>query len=64
MHVISTPRIGRFLREVGRRAVPGAPAPAPSAEEMARFLAVSRRYGYWNATPEENARVGLSMPPG
>ena len=31
-------------------------------EQLARFLAVAERYGYWNATPEENAAVGISLP--
>jgi len=27
--------------------------------EIQRFLNVAARYGYWNAKPEENARVGI-----
>jgi hypothetical protein len=61
MLVISTSRIGRFFREIGKPAVPGAPAAPPSPEEIARFLKVSEKYGYWNAPPEENARVGLRV---
>ena len=26
------------------------------------FLQTSERYGYWNATPEEKPRVGISLP--
>ena len=26
------------------------------------FLAISDRYGYWNATPEENAAIGITVP--
>ena len=40
----------RFFREV-----------AGSTPE--HFLAVSERYGYWNATPEESAAVGLPVSP-
>ena len=50
--VVTTARIGRFFREVGR----------PSADPLATFLAVSERYGYWNATPEENAAIGIVLP--
>ena len=32
--------------------------PPPVPDE--RFLATAERYGYWNATPEENAEVGLA----
>lgn len=27
----------------------------------ARFAAISARHGYWLATPEENAAVGIQM---
>jgi len=45
MIVVSTNRMGRFLREL-----------ASAPEE---FLETSERYGYWNATPEENAEIGV-----
>jgi hypothetical protein len=50
MFVISTAKIARFFREV-----------AGSTPE--HFLAVSERYGYWNAMPEESAAVGLPFSP-
>jgi hypothetical protein len=28
---------------------------------MQRFLKTAERYGYWLATPEENAAVGVSL---
>ncbi len=59
MLLVSTARMGQFFREIGKRTTPGAPAVPPSPEEIAHFLEVSERYGYWNATPEENAKVGL-----
>lgn len=48
MLIVSTAKLGRFFREVA-----GAPLP--------RFLAIAERYGYWNATPEENAAVGVRL---
>ena len=57
-----TTRQSEFFQEVGTRAVPGVYAASASREAIQRFLKVSERYGYWNATPEENARVGLSVP--
>ena len=48
MHLVTTATMARFFREV-----------AASPEE---FLAISERYGYWNATPEENAAIGLTVP--
>ena len=49
MYVVSTATMARFFREVA-----GA---GPD-----RFLAISARYGYWNATPEGNAAIGLTVP--
>jgi quercetin dioxygenase-like cupin family protein len=57
--IITTNRLGRFFREMGRP-VTGAPQPV-TPEELARFAAVSASYGHWNATSEENAAVGISM---
>ena len=37
-------------------------AAPPSPEAIERFLQTSARYGYWNATPDENAAVGLTLP--
>jgi quercetin dioxygenase-like cupin family protein len=59
MMIASTTKIGRFFRELGAPVAPGLPPAPPSAERVQRFLATSDRYGYWNASPEENARVGL-----
>jgi quercetin dioxygenase-like cupin family protein len=62
MLVISTLKMGRFFQELGTPAVPGAPLAPPSPDDIERFQETSRRYGYWSATPEENARVGISLP--
>jgi uncharacterized RmlC-like cupin family protein len=60
MIVASTCRMDRFFREIS---VPAASAAeVPSGEMIRHFLQTSERYGYWNATPEENARVGISLP--
>jgi quercetin dioxygenase-like cupin family protein len=59
MRLITTKRLGRFFRETGRP-VTGAPQPV-TPEDLARFAAVSARYGYWNASPEENAAVGIPL---
>jgi quercetin dioxygenase-like cupin family protein len=48
MYLVSTGTIARFFREI---------AAQPDA-----FLGISERYGYWNATPEENAEIGLTVP--
>jgi mannose-6-phosphate isomerase-like protein (cupin superfamily) len=61
MYIVSTGRIGRFFREVGDRVTAGRPPAPVSREALERFLTVAARYGYWNATPEENARVGINL---
>jgi len=63
MVILSTSKIGRFFREIGTR--DEKPVRPPSPEMVERFLRTAARYGYWNATPEENARVGIALvPPG
>jgi hypothetical protein len=47
----------QFFREVGRPMTGTFQPPTP--EELARFAAICARYGYWNATPEENAAIGI-----
>jgi quercetin dioxygenase-like cupin family protein len=63
MIVVSTSTIGRFFREIGTPAAPGSPPGPPSGEVVRHFLKTAQRYGYWNATPEENAHLGLVLPP-
>jgi quercetin dioxygenase-like cupin family protein len=57
MLMITTKRMGHFFQEVGRPVTEVGQPPMP--EELARFAEVSAKYGYWNATPEENAAVGI-----
>lgn len=57
--IITTKRLGRFFQEAGRPA-PKASQPV-KPEDLARFAAISAKYGYWNATPEENAAVGIAL---
>jgi len=58
--IITTKRLGRFFQEAGRPATGQAPCP-PTPEELAHFTTLSAKYGYWNATPEENAAIGIKM---
>jgi uncharacterized RmlC-like cupin family protein len=56
--IITTARMGRFFREIGRPT----DAPPPTAHEVANFVATAQRYGYRLGTAEENAAVGITMP--
>ena len=57
----TTSRLGRFFQEVGRSITQGERVSSPSPNEIQRFLKTAERYGYWLATPEENAAVGISL---
>ena len=60
--VAAPPSIGRFFREIGTPVAPDAQSPRPpSANAIRHFIETSKRYGYWNATPEENARIGIFL---
>jgi quercetin dioxygenase-like cupin family protein len=61
--ITTTARLGRFFREVGTPIRSGMRPPSATTDIVERFLAVSARYGYWNAPPDENARVGIVVPP-
>jgi hypothetical protein len=49
--IVTTSNLGRFFQEIGERKLPEADLPgSPSQETLRRFLEVSEKYGYWNAT--------------
>lgn len=54
--IITTARMGNFFREVGRPVG----SPQPTVEDLANFAETASRYGYWLASPEENAAVGIT----
>jgi quercetin dioxygenase-like cupin family protein len=55
--IITTKKIGQFFQETGR---PVTESPQPvTSEDLARFAAISAKYGYWNASPAENILVGI-----
>ena len=57
--VTTTAKLGRFFEDVGRPVATEAQLLPPTPEELQHFAATAIRYGYWLATPEENAAVGL-----
>jgi len=62
MYIVSTGRIGRFFREVGeRKTARDTRSHAPSPEATQRFLAVAKRYGYWNGTAELSNAASRSI---
>jgi quercetin dioxygenase-like cupin family protein len=59
--IITTSRLGRFFQEVGKSLTRDEIARPPFPNEIQSFLKTAERYGYWLATPEENAAVGISL---
>lgn len=58
--IITTARMGRLFREIGR---PVTETPMPvTPEALAHFMEVSARYGVRLGTREENAAVGIDLP--
>jgi uncharacterized RmlC-like cupin family protein len=57
--IVTTPTLGKFFLETGRP-IEQASQP-PTSDDFARLANVSAKYGYWNASPEENAAVGIRL---
>jgi quercetin dioxygenase-like cupin family protein len=59
--LFTTSKHGRYFQEIGRSVASGESVRPPAPDEIQRFLKTARRYGYWFATPEENAAVGIKL---
>jgi quercetin dioxygenase-like cupin family protein len=59
--ITTTSKLGRFFQEVGRSLSRDAKLGPPSTQEIQQFLKATERYGYWLASPEENASAGISL---
>jgi quercetin dioxygenase-like cupin family protein len=59
--VITTARLGQFFQEAGRPVA--AVTQPPSPQELARFVDTAGKYGYQLGTREQNAAVGIELPP-
>ena len=62
-YIITTSKLGKFFQEVGRP-IGSTDEPVTAegiADFLARYASVAGKYGYWNATPEENAAVGIYL---
>jgi quercetin dioxygenase-like cupin family protein len=59
--ITTTSKLGRFFQEVGRPITQEEIVGPPLPDEIQRFVKTAERYGYWLATPEENAAIGISL---
>jgi quercetin dioxygenase-like cupin family protein len=57
--LVTTPGIYNFFQELGRPYNPDRPPGPPASEDIQRLLKLVAKYGYWIASPEENAEIGL-----
>jgi len=55
--LVTTMRMGRFFREIGRPAATG----PPNEADLERFFAIAQKYGHWLGGPEDNAAVGITF---
>ena len=59
--ITTTSKLGRFFQQIGRSIPQGANGNPPSPDQLQHFVRTCERYGYWLATPEENAAAGISL---
>jgi quercetin dioxygenase-like cupin family protein len=59
--IVTSAKLGRFFQEVGRPIAPGSEAEMPTEDELQRLMDAAKRYGYWMASSDENAAVGIPV---
>jgi quercetin dioxygenase-like cupin family protein len=61
MVVVTTSKLYEFFGEVSKPFDPKRRPAPPTPEEKRAFFDAVARYGYWIASPEENAAIGISL---
>lgn len=61
MVVVTTSKLYEFFGEVSTPFDPKRRPAPPTPEEMRAFFGTVAKYGYWVASPDENAAIGLSI---
>jgi quercetin dioxygenase-like cupin family protein len=59
--VFTTSKHGRYFQEIGRPVASEESARLMTPDGIQHVLETAKRYGYWFATPEENASVGITL---
>ncbi|GEP07176.1 cupin domain-containing protein [Methylobacterium oxalidis] len=59
--LVTTMRMGRFFKEIGRPAARSATLIPPGPDQIAALVSAARRYGYHLGTDEDNAAVGIYL---
>jgi quercetin dioxygenase-like cupin family protein len=58
--LVTTMRLGRFLRDIGRPAATVQPGP-PRPEDLKLLFETAQAYGYWLGSPADNAAIGITL---
>lgn len=58
---VSKQDLYRFFRELARPFDPSRLPASSSREEIEQLLSVAEKYGYWLASPDENAAIGIPL---
>jgi len=59
--VVTKSDLYKFFREVAKPFDPNQRPSPPTSQDMKDLVAVAAKYGYWIASPEENAAIGLAV---
>jgi hypothetical protein len=59
--LVTTSKMYGFFSEVSKPFDPNQRPAPPTPEEMKNFFGTVARYGYWMASPEENAAIGIFL---
>lgn len=59
MVLVTTSKLSKFFGDVSKPFDPERRPSPPMPEEIETFVATAARYGYWMASPEENAAIGI-----
>ena len=60
--IVTKQELYSFFRELARPFDPQMPPAPPTPNEMQQLFSAAQRYGYWLASPDENAAIGISLP--
>jgi quercetin dioxygenase-like cupin family protein len=59
--LVTTANMYRFFSEITKPFDPSRRPAAPTPEEMNKLFTAAARYGFWMASPEENATIGITL---
>jgi hypothetical protein len=58
--IVTTMRVGRFLRDIGRP-IATVLAGKPTPTDLQRFFKIVNAYGFWSGSPADNSAVGIRL---